>query len=171
MGLKFCKVLGTATSRNPKWDEALVKLNQLLLQKIKASRSLRVSTNPLDSVDLRHLAAWQDQKDYTKLGDKGFTVSYDSFPESELPTGYAFDRYGLVVSDQFADRPGLAEQAGTQCVTDQPQTSTNTANEDMLSAAAFLTSIHTTTDNGIPSSAYTAPGIESESALLRLSLL
>ncbi|KAF1980322.1 hypothetical protein BU23DRAFT_625564 [Bimuria novae-zelandiae CBS 107.79] len=50
-GWKFCKTLGTAASRIPNWEEASVKLNQLLLNRITNGQSLR----PLSTYQIRRL--------------------------------------------------------------------------------------------------------------------
>ncbi|KAF2195607.1 hypothetical protein K469DRAFT_490957, partial [Zopfia rhizophila CBS 207.26] len=92
MSLGYCKVLGTAASRNPSWEEAVVKLNQLLFRRI--AKGLRASINPVIRNDLEHLCDWRDTSDFTKTGKNGFTVQCK--PISSLPEGYTFDRYGLI---------------------------------------------------------------------------
>jgi hypothetical protein len=91
MGLKFCKVLGTAASRNPDWEEALVKLNQLLLSRIAEGRSLRMTSNPINLVDLEHLKTWSGKNGYEKKGRKTCILTYRSLINSALLAGYAFD--------------------------------------------------------------------------------
>jgi hypothetical protein len=104
MGLKYCKVLGTAASRNPDWEEASVKLNQLLLSRIAEGRSLRVSVNPINLVDLEHLKTWSEKNDYERKGRKTCTLKYHPITRSALPAGYAFDQYGLIVLKEVADQ-------------------------------------------------------------------
>ncbi|KAF2178673.1 hypothetical protein K469DRAFT_332479 [Zopfia rhizophila CBS 207.26] len=87
MSLGYCKVLGTAASRNPSWEEAVVKLNQLLFRRI--AKGLRASINPVIRNDLEHLCDWRDTSDFTKTGKNGFTVQCK--PISSLPEGYTFD--------------------------------------------------------------------------------
>jgi hypothetical protein len=99
MGRKYCKVLGSAASQNPVWEEALVKLNQLLLRRIAEGRPLKSSVNPICLLDLEHLIAWPDKSDFERKGRKTCTLKYEPIMESELPSGYALDQYGLIVDD------------------------------------------------------------------------
>jgi hypothetical protein len=76
MGLKYCKVLGTAASRNTDWEEASDKLNQLLFSRVAEGRSLRVTANPINLVDLEHLKTWSGKNDYEKRGRKSCILEY-----------------------------------------------------------------------------------------------
>lgn len=78
MGWKFCKVLGTAASRIPSWEEASVKLNQLLLSRITDGQSLKPSVNPINSGDLEHLKTWVEKTDYKKTGRRTCVLKYMS---------------------------------------------------------------------------------------------
>jgi hypothetical protein len=99
MGRKYCKVLSSAASQNPVWEEALVKLNQLLLRRIAEGRPLRSSVNPVYLLDLEHLLAWPNKSDFERKGRKACTLKYEPIMESELPSGYALDQYGLIVAN------------------------------------------------------------------------
>lgn len=114
MGLKFCKVLGTAASRIPDWEEASVKLNQLLLSRIVEGRSLRESPNPINLIDLEHLKTWSEKNDYEKKGRKTCILKYHPFTNSALPAGYAFDQYGLIVLAEVAGQLQPAAHANAQ---------------------------------------------------------
>ncbi|KAH8731602.1 hypothetical protein GQ44DRAFT_736032 [Phaeosphaeriaceae sp. PMI808] len=85
MGRKYCKMLGSAASRNP-----------LLLRKIAEGRSLKNSANSVQLIDLEHLAAWSDTNNFERRGRKAYTLKYEPIAESELPTGYLFDQFGLI---------------------------------------------------------------------------
>lgn len=102
MGWKYCKVLGDCASQNPVWEEALVKLNQLLFRRIAEGRSLRMSANPVNLIDLKHLEAWPGKTDFERRGRKTYVLKYESVEESELPSGYAFDQFGLIASTDVA---------------------------------------------------------------------
>ncbi|OCL13860.1 hypothetical protein AOQ84DRAFT_309859, partial [Glonium stellatum] len=111
-GEKYCKVLGTAASRVPTWEEALIKLNQLILRRINipGRRPLRLSANPIDLIDLENLKTWLDKNPFVKIKDKeGFQLQYRPVSSSDLPNGYSFDQYGLIVSVEVADwsRPAV----------------------------------------------------------------
>jgi hypothetical protein len=98
MGRKYCKVLGSAASQNPIWEEALVKLNQLLLARIVEGRPLKRSVNPIYLLDLEHLVAWPDKSDFERKGRKACTLTYEPIMASDLPPGYAFDQHGLIIA-------------------------------------------------------------------------
>jgi hypothetical protein len=99
-GRKYCQVLSSAASQTPIWEEALVKLNQLLLRRITEGRSLRSSVNPVYLLDLVRLVAWPDRSDFERKGRKPYVLKYEPIMDSDLPTGYAFDQYGLIVAVQ-----------------------------------------------------------------------
>lgn len=120
-GWKFCKLLGTAASRNPDWAEALVKLNQLILRRIVDGQPLRDCGNPLAQVDLIDLAAWQNKDTFVKKGRNGYTLTCDPISNSQLPAGYAFDRYGLIRSEEVAAQSQPTIQADETCSVHQPE--------------------------------------------------
>ncbi|EOA85933.1 uncharacterized protein SETTUDRAFT_161641 [Exserohilum turcica Et28A] len=96
MGIKYCDVLATAASRNPVWEDARVKLNQLLLRRITEGRSLRKTANPIYLLDLEHLIAWTGKTDFEKKGRRVYTLKYETITESDLPVGYVLDRFGVI---------------------------------------------------------------------------
>jgi hypothetical protein len=59
ISFKYYDVLATAVSQNPVWEEARVKLNQLLVKRIDEERFLRTTTNPIYLLDPEHLIAWK----------------------------------------------------------------------------------------------------------------
>jgi hypothetical protein len=130
MGWKYCKRLSAAASQNPVWEEALVKLNQLLLRRIAGGRSLGKSANPIYLVDLEHLEAWPDKTDFEKKGRKTYALKHEPITESELPAGYTFDQFGLIVTVQ----PQPALPVGFQCTITEPKPQYN--NEKSSTAAA-----------------------------------
>ncbi|KAJ4285971.1 hypothetical protein N0V90_013537 [Kalmusia sp. IMI 367209] len=99
-GWKFCKLLGTAAKRNPNWPEALIKLNQLILRKIIDGQPLKNCVNPIEQVDVEDLAAWHNKDTFVKKRRNGYTLTCDPISESQLPAGYAFDRYGLITCEE-----------------------------------------------------------------------
>jgi hypothetical protein len=99
MGRKYCKVLASAASQNPVWEEALVKFNQMLLRRIVEGRPLKSLVNPVYLLDLEHLVAWRDKSEFERKGRKACTLKYEPIMESELPSGYALDQYGLIIAN------------------------------------------------------------------------
>ncbi|KAF2193571.1 hypothetical protein K469DRAFT_497944, partial [Zopfia rhizophila CBS 207.26] len=97
VGEKYCKVLGTAASRIPDWEEASVKLNRLILRRINAYwRPLMLSANLIDLIDLENLKKWPGKNEFEKNSSKGFRLPYQPVSHSDLPNGYSFDQYGLI---------------------------------------------------------------------------
>ncbi|EMD65809.1 hypothetical protein COCSADRAFT_170268 [Bipolaris sorokiniana ND90Pr] len=94
MGLKYCNVLAAAASQNPVWEDARVKLNQLLLRRITEGRFLRKTANPFYLVDLEHLIAWTGKIDFEKKGRRAYILKYKTIAESDLPVNYVLDRFG-----------------------------------------------------------------------------
>ncbi|KAF2024857.1 hypothetical protein EK21DRAFT_104383 [Setomelanomma holmii] len=97
-GQKYCHVLGAAASQTPIWEEALIKLNQLLLRRITEGRSLRTTANPIYLLDLERLVAWRGKVDFEKRGRKAYTLRYEPITEADLPEGYELDHFGLIRS-------------------------------------------------------------------------
>ena len=87
MGFKYCDVLAIAVSRNPVWEEARVKLKQLLVKRIAGGRFLR-TTNPIYLLDLEHLIAWKDKITFGNRGRRACTLEHKPIAESDLPAGY-----------------------------------------------------------------------------------
>ncbi|PSN58960.1 hypothetical protein BS50DRAFT_580338 [Corynespora cassiicola Philippines] len=90
-GEKYCKVLGTAATRNPDWDEARMKLNQLIM-----------SLNPVSQIDLEDLKKWQDKNEYSK---NGCMLAYEAVAISDFPEGHAIDCHGLIATVQSQPVP------------------------------------------------------------------
>lgn len=98
MGFKYCDALAAAASRNPVWEDARVKLNQLLLKRIAEGRFLRLTANPIYLLDLEHLIAWSDKTDFEKRGRRPFTLKCEPVAESDLPASYVLDQFGLIAA-------------------------------------------------------------------------
>ncbi|KAH7061880.1 hypothetical protein BKA63DRAFT_588140, partial [Paraphoma chrysanthemicola] len=96
MGWKYCNLLSEAAARNPVWEEARVKLNQLLLRRIAEGRSLRTTPNPIYLLELQNLLAWPDKNGFKRKGRSLCTLEYDFITEVDIPNGYTFDKFGLI---------------------------------------------------------------------------
>ena len=110
-GLRYCKMLGIVACRNQDWEVAQVKLNQILLRRIANGRSLGMSVNPLEVADLQHLKVWPGITDFHKRGRMSYSLKFQPLSETDLPTGYAFDQYGLIVPAKFACQASKLVQA------------------------------------------------------------
>jgi hypothetical protein len=133
-GWGYCKVLGTAVARSPDWNNALVKLNQLLLSRIAAGHGLKACANSIELIDLEQLKAWPDQTDFTD-GRHGHILKYQMVTDSDLPDGHGFDQYGLVVLAEFACQLQPATNATTQSTVDKLQLLDQAAEDARASAA------------------------------------
>ncbi|KAH7111060.1 hypothetical protein B0J11DRAFT_598925 [Dendryphion nanum] len=60
-----------------------------------------MSLNPLELTDLECLKIWQGQNRFKKSGRNGFELQYRPISNAEIPSGYALDRYGLLVCEEF----------------------------------------------------------------------
>jgi len=100
---KFCKALRAGALENRDWDEAVVKLNRLMLYRHRTlgKRQIRHSANPIDQVDLQNLAAWKDQGPL-KMNDSRVAVPFESLSVRNLPPGFGFDKFGLLIRVEFA---------------------------------------------------------------------
>ena len=165
MGWGYCKVLGTAVARSPDWNEALVKLNQLLLSRIAKGHPLRASGNPIELIDLEQLKVWPDKSDFEK-GRYECRLKYQQVTESDLPDGYGFDQYGLVVPAEVACRLQPATHLNAQSAIDQSQPSDQAAEDARASATITISPLSVVVDGSVssPTSASPETRIPSNSA-------
>ncbi|KAK6206185.1 hypothetical protein QIS74_13604 [Colletotrichum tabaci] len=81
-GEKYCKVLRTAARAVPEWAEAAIKLNRR---------------------DLDTLKAWSYKQAYVKQNGRGqHSLLFEKLADTDLPQGFGFDRFGLMVRKEFA---------------------------------------------------------------------
>ena len=117
MGWHYCKALGMAASSNPTWEDASIKLNQLLLNRIISQRPFKLSRNPIETIDLRCLGDWLDQNQFKETGHNGSWLQYQPVLRSDLPSDYTFDRYGLIIRKELSCPPEVITQLCTQTTT------------------------------------------------------
>ncbi|KAF2818217.1 hypothetical protein CC86DRAFT_461196 [Ophiobolus disseminans] len=147
MGWKFCKVLGTAASRIPSWEEASVKLNQLLLSRITNGQSLKTSVNPINSSDLAQLKTWSEKTDFKKTGRTTCVLKYVPVSVPDLPVGYAFDQYGLIVPVDFASQLQPTTHTNAQGAMNECPPSNHGAEEGAISSAMTTPSLRVVTSS------------------------
>jgi hypothetical protein len=170
MGWGYCKVLGTAVARSPDWNKALVKLNQLLLSRIAAGHCLKACANSIELIDLEQLKAWPDQTDFEK-GRHGRILKYQMVTDTDLPDGYGFDRYGLVVLVEFACQLQPATHANTQSTVDKPQPLKQAAEDTRASVSITCDPITAKIDGLLSSPTSTFPNTHTISNSASSSLL
>ena len=99
ISFKYYDVLATAVSQNPVWEEARVKLNQLLVKRIDEGRFLRTTTNPIYLIT-RSGAPYslKDRTIFERRGRRACTIKYEPIVGSDLPAGYVLDQLGLIIA-------------------------------------------------------------------------
>jgi hypothetical protein len=68
-------------------------------------------------------------------GPRGYTLKYQPVSESELPAGYAFDKYGLVVLEDFVHPLRSPVEADVACTSPGHTISENGSDESSEDAA------------------------------------
>jgi hypothetical protein len=106
-GIKFCNSLRAAANEIPDWNEAVIKLNRLLVRRSELSRRrpFRKSVSLIDQVDLVGLKAWTHKDSFIKDKDpEGLSLPYETLTVDNLTIGFGFDKYGLIARNEFAVR-------------------------------------------------------------------
>ena len=104
-GQRYCKVLSTASSQVPDWEEAIIKLNQLMLRRMQMGgrRKFRRSVNPIDQIDLENLKKWTHKNPYEKNRDhENVLLQYGKLTINDLPKDCGFNKYGQIAHREFA---------------------------------------------------------------------
>ncbi|KAK4206393.1 hypothetical protein QBC37DRAFT_300890 [Rhypophila decipiens] len=96
-GAKYCEVTSAAAQKIPDRDEAVTKLNRLMLRKHMATG--RGILNPIAQVDLVDLKAWSHLESFDKNQE---SLPYRKLSAADLPPGFGFDKFGLMVREEFA---------------------------------------------------------------------
>ncbi|KAJ2899375.1 hypothetical protein MKZ38_003082 [Zalerion maritima] len=95
------------------WDEAIVKLNRLIHRRDGHLGRLKVkeSVNPIDSGDLINLKAWSHKDPYVAKNDhEGIALPFRKLVVTDLPAGFGFDKFGLVVRKEGQQPRGLGKR-------------------------------------------------------------
>lgn len=108
--LKFCRILRTASIAVPEWPEARDELNVIMLEQHQTPRQclIKDSPHPISQVHLEKLAA------------STHTLTHRPLAAQDLPHGFGFDKFGILVRDTYAAAPGtedipeLSEAAAAQ---------------------------------------------------------
>ncbi|EJT68108.1 hypothetical protein GGTG_14312 [Gaeumannomyces tritici R3-111a-1] len=102
-GVRYCEVTGAAARELRDLDEAVTKLNRLMLRRHLATgrgqRRLREVLNPIDQADLVNLKAWSHRDSFDKGKD---FLPYRKLAAADLPPGFGFDKFGLMMREEFA---------------------------------------------------------------------
>ncbi|KAL8326722.1 hypothetical protein RB597_003168 [Gaeumannomyces tritici] len=102
-GVRYCEVIGAAAREVRDLDEAVTKLNRLMLRRYLATgrglRRLRGVVNPIDQADLVDLKAWSHRNSFDKDKD---SLPYRKLAAADLTPGFGFGKFGLMVRKEFA---------------------------------------------------------------------
>lgn len=113
LGVRFCKLLATAANQIASWEEAYIKLNRLMLRRIRirGRRPIRRPKNPISQIDLENLKKWTHRNPYVKDNDsERESLPFQRLGIDELPDGHGVDKFGLFVLKDFAASPNSDEQ-------------------------------------------------------------
>jgi hypothetical protein len=90
------------------WPEFVIKASRLLLRKHLMPRKyrrlpIRDSLDPLDQVELDNLGRWSGEDPFLKDKDpENVPLPFRELAVEELPPGFGFDEYGLLVLEKYA---------------------------------------------------------------------
>ncbi len=108
-GESYCNKLSAAAREVSDWDEAATKLSILINRRVHQFRRrwIKDSINPIEPDDLINLKLWSHKEPFVKKNDKGVTLPFRKLALEELPEGYGFDRFSVMVLEQYAvELPG-----------------------------------------------------------------
>jgi hypothetical protein len=104
-GLKCCKKLRAAAYKNPIWSDVSIKLSCLQLRRtqLPRGRSIRFAVDPLEPSDLVCLKDWDRTNPFIIGSDhEKKPLQFQKLTRAELPKYLGFDKFGLLVQQQFA---------------------------------------------------------------------
>ncbi|KAK0701088.1 hypothetical protein B0T26DRAFT_763683 [Lasiosphaeria miniovina] len=107
-GQNYCNKFSAAVKLHT-LENGVRKLNQLLLRRfqIPGRRGVRAGVNPIEPVDLQNLATWRDEAPFIKDGDPSeVQLPFVDLTSKDLPPGFIFDRFGLLVRRPFEPLAG-----------------------------------------------------------------
>ncbi|KAK4456960.1 hypothetical protein QBC42DRAFT_48711 [Cladorrhinum samala] len=108
-GQSYCNKFSAAVKLHSR-ENGVRKLNQLLLRRyqIPGRRGVKAGVNPIEPVDLQNLATWKAEAPFIKDADPdGVQLPFVDLTSEDLPTGFIFDRFGLMVRRPFGPLAGV----------------------------------------------------------------
>lgn len=115
-GEGYCNKLCSAARAVWDWEEAIVKLNRLILRRAQQlrRRDVKKSVNPIEADDLINLRAWSQEPYVKKSDDEEIALPFSKLAATDLPAGFGFDKFGLLIrmEEQWLGNPPKAGVAG-----------------------------------------------------------
>ncbi|KAK0729442.1 hypothetical protein B0H67DRAFT_468221, partial [Lasiosphaeris hirsuta] len=108
-GQNYCNRFSAVVKLHTR-EDGVRKLNQLVLRRfrIPGRRHVRAGVNPIEPVDLQNLATWRSEAPFIKDGDPGgVQLPFVDLTSEDLPPGFIFDRFGLMVRRPFGPLAGV----------------------------------------------------------------
>lgn len=111
-GSHYCNKVRAAALQVRDWDEAVLKLNRIIYRRVGEAGRLRVkeSVNPIECGDWIHLKSWSHKGPYLAAdGKREIGLPIQQLVVADLPTGFGFDQFGLLVRKECqadVDRSG-----------------------------------------------------------------
>ncbi len=121
-GKTFCAKLQSAACAVKGWDEAVVKLNRLILRRAPLVGRLEVvSSAPIIWHDLVNLSRWGYRAPYIVNNDRALVLlPYRRLEDAEVPAGFGFDKFGLLVRvEEQTATPHSIASSSTREMTEQ----------------------------------------------------
>ncbi|KAK0749761.1 hypothetical protein B0T18DRAFT_407523 [Schizothecium vesticola] len=107
-GQRYCNKFSAAVKLHTR-ENGVRKLNQLLLRRyqIPGRRGVKAGVNPIEPVDLQNLTIWRGEGPFIKDADpEGVQLPFVDLVSEDLPPGFIFDRFGLMVRRPFGPLAG-----------------------------------------------------------------
>jgi hypothetical protein len=117
-GIGFAIHLAGVASKHPDWEtDALPRLQQLVRRRLQLTKIGRHKyVHPLERTDLKNAKSWTAKGPYVKNKDPdSMSLPFETLDAEQLPDGFGFDRYGLLVpKDQAVPEPSQGHGADGQ---------------------------------------------------------
>ncbi|KAK8851787.1 Lysine-specific demethylase 2B [Apiospora arundinis] len=103
-GISFAIKFASVARQHRDWEkEALPRLQQLVLRRIQISAFRRSYPFSIEPIDLDNAKAWKTQGSFVKTKDPhNVELPFRKVSAKELPDGYTFGPYGLIVPEDAA---------------------------------------------------------------------
>lgn len=148
-GIHFARKLARTARQHQKWEnEAIPRLQQLVLRRIQMSKSNCRHTYKfsIEPTDLDNAMEWKTEDSFVKRKDPAkVRLPFRKVREEEVPAGYILDVFGLIVPKDAAVDESSDTTASSRPSPEATKT-TKSGDTDTLSYTHTSTTGHTNTD-------------------------